>query len=148
MTIHLRRSTYKELDPISQMEKQPHARNFVDPIQLASHQELFRNEDVEYLSIVNAQGQLAGYFILVSEAEVQSVEFRRVLIDANERGIGQTAIAQMERYCREVLGAKRIWLDVYDDNTRGKHIYEKLGYTRFKSEARGERLLHFYEKSL
>ena len=147
MTIHLRRSTYNELDPISQMEKQPHARTFVDPIPLASHQELFRNQEVEYLSIVNAQGRLAGYFILVSEAEGQSVEFRRILIDANERGIGQSAIAQMERYCREALGAQRIWLDVYDDNALGKHIYEKLGYKRFKSEARGDRLLHFYEKS-
>ena len=54
----------------------------------------------------------------------------------------------MERYCRDALDAGRIWLDVYEDNAVGIHIYEKMGYARFKAERVGARRLFFYEKRL
>jgi len=74
------------------------------------------------------------------------VEFRRVLIDHNNLGIGQTAITEMEKYCKNNLKAKRIWLDVYQDNAIGKHIYEKFGYTIFKQQAEGERYFNSMKK--
>ena len=50
----------------------------------------------------------------------------------------------MEDYCRRVFNVPRIWLDVYDDNEVGKHIYQKLGYSQFQSEILSGRTLHFF----
>ena len=129
------------------MERQPHASKFINAIPLAGHQETFALEHIVYLSIEGQDGKLAGFIVLATE-QGNSIEFRRILVDENQRGIGQMAITLMEHYCQKNMGTTRIWLDVYDDNEIGQHIYDKLQYRRFKSERRGERLLHFYDKSL
>ena len=109
---------------------------------------LLTGDGAATLSIEDAAGAFCGFFILVKEGDSGTVEFRRILVDADKRGVGQAALAEMERYCREALGAARIWLDVFDDNAVGMHIYEKLGYRQFREEPAGERKLLFYEKSL
>ena len=89
-----------------------------------------------------------GYFVLVLEPESQSLEFRRISIDQSSRGVGQTAINEMERFCGDNFSVQRIWLDVYQDNVIGRHVYEKLGYKQFNEELREGRKLLFYEKTL
>ena len=89
-----------------------------------------------------------GYFILALETDQKAVEFRRIIIDENERGIGQEAIKEMESFCRTQLGTERIWLDVYADNKKGKYIYEKLSYERFKESKYGNRVLLYYQKNI
>lgn len=130
------------------MERQAHAQAFVNSSSVETHRRNFADKNIVYLSIENEVGRLAGYFILALEADRKTVEFRRVLIDEDERGIGQEAIMEMELYCKKQLGADRIWLDVYEDNQKGKHVYEKLGYKRFKEGKSGDRVLFYYEKSL
>ncbi len=144
----LRKSTYEELTAFCDIEKQVHAQAFINSSSLETHRKNFANKNIVYLSIENKAGSLAGYFILALEADRKTVEFRRIIIDENERGIGQEAIREMELYCKKQLAAKRIWLDVYEDNEKGKHIYEKLGYKRFKQGKYGDRVLFYYEKTL
>jgi len=148
MLINLRKSQYEELITFFEMERQSHAREFVNATPLAVHRKNFADDSVIYLTIQKADEKPVGYFILAIEEDRDSIEFRRILIDETQRGIGQAAITQMEEYCKNTLNATRIWLDVYEDNERGKHVYEKLGYKRFKTEEHSERLLYFYDKSL
>jgi RimJ/RimL family protein N-acetyltransferase len=35
------------------------------------------------------------------------------------------------------LRLERIWLDVYDDNARGRHVYERLGFVQEATFRRG-----------
>ena len=128
------------------MDLQPHARAFINGSDLVGHQKDFDNDDIIYLSIGNDGNELLGYFILVRVAGDTTVEFRRILIDQHRLGIGQIAIEEMENYCRDSLQASRIWLDVYEDNIKGKHIYEKLGYQYFKANDIDGRKLLFYQK--
>lgn len=144
----LRSASREELEVFDALDRQEHACKFINETGLRTHQKNYDDPRITYLSIENDDGVFSGYFILVKEEDTASVEFRRILVDKNTRGVGQAAIAEMENYCRQALGAQRIWLDVYEDNARGMHIYEKLGYTRFKQEAVGERQLLFYEKAL
>ena len=130
------------------MDRQDHASYFVTQTGLEAHQEYYDDPNITYLSIENSRGEFSGYFVLVVEPDAASVEFRRILIDENRRGVGQTAITEMENYCRKEFGVKRIWLDVYEDNAIGRHVYEKLGYQQFKEEVEEGRKLLFYEKSL
>lgn len=146
--VTLRESTYEELTAFCDMGRQAHAQAFVNSSSVETHRKNFADKNIVYLSIENKAGDLAGYCILALGADRKAVEFRRIIIDENERGIGQEAIREMERYCKKQLGAKRIWLDVYEDNQKGKHVYEKLGYQRFKEGKCGDRVLFYYEKAL
>ena len=146
--IKLRTARADELEILNRMDCQPHARRFVNQTGIETHTQYFNDPDIFHLCIEKGRGEFCGYFILVREGDSGSVEFRRILIDAGQRGVGQAAIEEMERYCRSELRAQRIWLDVYEDNEVGIHIYEKMGYKRFKEERVGERMLLFYDKQL
>jgi len=146
--ITLRPSHRRELSLFARMQAQAHASSFLTPKSLTQHQAQFDDPAITYLSIVldEQPDAAAGYFVLVDEDE--SIEFRRIVIDESHRGIGQAAIALMERWCVAQYGQRRIWLDVYDDNEIGKHIYQKLGYRQFSSVREDARLLLLFEKRL
>jgi RimJ/RimL family protein N-acetyltransferase len=146
--IRLRKSEAVELQVFVEMEQQSHASNFINSEDLETHQKNFADRNIIYLSIDKGDGRLAGYFILASNPGDRLVEFRRVLIDQDHRGIGQSAITAMEGYCRDELDCDRIWLDAYEDNARGRHIYEKLGYKRFKEGSYQGRKILYYHKDL
>ncbi|MEM7195111.1 MAG: GNAT family N-acetyltransferase [Pseudomonadota bacterium] len=146
--IRLRAATANELEIFDQMDRQPHARRFVLQTGIDQHRKNFRDPLITYLVVEDDSETLCGYFILVFEPENDSVEFRRILIDQSKRGIGQTAISLMESYCRKTWSASRIWLDVFEDNEVGCHIYPKLGYTFFGETDFEGRALKLYEKQL
>ncbi len=81
----LRKSTYEELTVFRDIEKQVHAQAFINSSSLETHRKNFANKNIVYLSIENKAGNLAGYFILALEADRKTVEFRRIIIDENER---------------------------------------------------------------
>ena len=146
--IRLRPSSREELDSFDAMDRQAHARDYVLQTGIETHRQYFDDPRITYLSIEDQRGEFCGYFILALENATGSVEFRRILVDQGRRGIGQQAIVEMERYCKRALNAERIWLDVFEDNEVGIHIYEKMGYTRFKQQRLDGRQLYLYEKPL
>ena len=129
------------------MDRQAHASRYVIQTGLDQHRQNFSNPAITYLAIERGD-DFCGYFILVLEQGGDSVEFRRILVDQHQRGVGQAAIVEMEKYCREQWNPKRIWLDVYEDNEIGRHIYHKLGYVPFSEEISDGRKLLFFEKQL
>jgi len=146
--ISLRPSTREELEILDAMDRQGHAREFVLQTGIETHRQYFDDPCITYLNIEDERGEFCGYFILVLEPETGSIEFRRILVDRHRRGVGQAAIIEMENYCKKTFAVERIWLDVFETNEIGIHIYEKLGYSRFKEELIDGRRLYFYEKAL
>lgn len=146
--IFLRPSKRDELEIFDEMDRQDHARNFVIQTGLKTHKKYFGDPNTTYLSIENSGGEFCGYFILVVEPDTESVELRRILIDREKRGIGQIVMTKMEDYYRNNFNVKRIWLDVFEDNEIGMHVYENLGYERFKEGLLEGKKLYFYEKAL
>ena len=145
--IEICRASSKQLHAFVEMERDDDTGQYILSTSLEQHQSSFSQTDITYLAILQ-HGELAGYFILVSEPDSSSVEFRRIVVAHKGRGIGQKAIPAMENFCARRLNCNRIWLDVYDFNARGIHLYEKLGYQRFdQSDFEGKRLF-FYEKTL
>lgn len=143
--IRLNPADETDLRYLKEIEMQSHVGDFIDATTIAQHIDRFHREDTIYLNIVNNDDAILGYFILVEESE-NRIEFARIVVDQNHRGVGQTAIKLMEQYCIENLQAKTIWLDVYEDNPVGIHVYEKLGYLRTSTADVNGRKLHFYEK--
>ena len=145
--IRIRESRAHELRAFVPMEADSDAVEFILPYSLARHREEFERDDIVYLSIFR-QHELAGFFILALEGDGNSVEFRRIVIADKGQGTGQQAILAMETYCRHRLKCTRIWLDVFEDNHRGRHVYQKLGYRQFdEGDLNGKKLLYF-DKSI
>ncbi|MEM7030790.1 MAG: GNAT family N-acetyltransferase [Chloroflexota bacterium] len=145
--VSIREATIVELSAFVKMEQAEDTAEYITAYDLETHQIKFQDPDIVYLSILH-EAQLAGFIILVLEADAMSVEFRRIVVSKRGSGVGQAAIKAMEAYCRNQLKRQRVWLDVFDFNQRGRHIYEKQGYTYFKREDYKGQLLLFYEKLL
>lgn len=144
----LRVSEFDELELFYQMEADEDTREFVIQHGLEKHQREFAKDDIVYLSIVDDQDKLLGYFVLALENDGRRVEFRRIVVKEKNQGIGRRAIKCMEDYCLEVIRAESIWLDVFDFNERGIHLYESLGYGYLRSEEYQGKSLRIYEKTL
>ena len=113
------------------------------------HKIFFHIDSIEYLAIINdVSDQLLGFFIRAFEPNNSAVEFRRIVIAEKGKGYGQKAIRTMEKYCIETHNTKNIWLDVFEFNKRGQHIYNKLGYQCVRSESYEGKTLKIYEKNL
>lgn len=145
--LDLRPMTPAELDIVCELELDPDTMPYILPTPRAQHRANMARDDMAYLSIYQAD-RFAGYFILVLDVDDVSIECRRIVIAEKGAGTGRRAMGLMEAYCRERLGRKRIWLDVFDFNQRGRHLYPGLGYRYIgDQEVDGKRLL-FYEKQL
>ena len=130
------------------MERQADAAGFILPNTLTDHRAAFDRRGVVYLAIEADDASLAGFILIAPEADGDSVEFRRIVIRDKGRGAGQQAIRLLEDWCREHLQCRRIWLDVFDFNARGRYVYEKLGYRQFDARDFDGKTLCFYEKRL
>ncbi len=144
-SIVLERASTEDAAVFAGLEQDRDVRPFIVAYDGARHLETMAAPDAIYLRILDRDG-LAGFMILVLDGDGESVECRRIVVARRGRGIGQEAIAQMERYAAEVLNRSRVWLDVFEENERARHLYEKLGYSRFGASELGGRRLLLYEK--
>lgn len=143
--IELSESTKDELALFCQWEQTDDTREFIIPYDLEQHLEEFAKKDVIYLSIL-LDANLVGFVILKLEDDLKSVEFRRIVVNEKGQGIGQVVLREVDRYCFDKLNKKRIWLDVFNFNVRGIHIYEKYGYQRIGEADFAGKKLFVYEK--
>ena len=144
--IKLRKSREDEISSFVEIENLNDTPDFIIPYSSEKHLTEIRKPNVVYLSIVSKDTML-GFIILATEDDSESVEFRRIVVASKGNGVGQSAIFEMERYCKDILKCNRIWLDVFEINKRGQHIYKKLGYKQFKTgEYNGKVLLCFSKK--
>ncbi len=145
--IEVRAARREELPLFTQMESADHARDYVGQSGLNEHDRMFEDEGYIHLTILSG-GEAAGFFLLVLENDGESIDFRRIVVSQTDSGIGQASITAMESWCRENTDRSRIWLNVYDFNRRGIHVYKKLGYRYVKSEKRDDKVLIYFDKPL
>lgn len=146
MVLELRKSVLSEASAFVEMECSSDTKGFVIPYSVEKHVSLIESNEVVYLSLYD-ENELSGFIILSQESQ-DTVEFRRIVVASKGKGLGQLAIKEMEQYCAEHLNCSKVWLDVFESNSRGIHIYQKLGYTQFKEALYEGRSLLFMEKML
>ncbi|HYN67272.1 MAG TPA: GNAT family protein [Ornithinibacter sp.] len=92
-----------------------------------------RNEQVDRLDLGiedAATGRLVGEVVL-NEVDLDSLSCNlRVLIgpEGRDRGLGTEAVGLATAHGIERLGLRRITLEVFEFNPRGRRVYEKVGY--------------------
>ena len=146
--VTIRKSNFRELKDISDMGSQNHVSNFLSGKTLEIHERDFDKKNIVYLSIINTASLLAGYIILELQNKTKSVQLKRILVSEHYIGIGQEAIIATEKYCVNEFKSRRLWLDVYENNLKAKHIYKKLGYKKFKNGIQEFKAVEYYEKNL
>jgi RimJ/RimL family protein N-acetyltransferase len=85
--------------------------------------------DARYLVSESDSGDLAAFAILRGLAETSgSIELKRIVVANPGQGLGHNMLAELLRIVFEDLRAHRLFLDVFDDNSRARHVYESLGF--------------------
>lgn len=144
--IELRESLKHEVTAFVDMENATDTSEFILPYTVEKHIAEMNQAGLIYLSIYDAD-KLTGFIILAID-DANEVEFRRIVVAVKGKGLGQAAMEKMELYCKTKLNCRRIWLDVFADNERGQHIYQKLGYKQFGNNKHNGRALILMEKRL
>lgn len=145
--IDLSYASEDQLSLFHALEQDEETAPYILPTTLEQHRQAFAREEIIYLSIQNG-ATLAGYFILALDSDGSSVELRRIVVGDKGRGTGQAAMRALETWCLENLRRRRIWLDVFDFNSRGRHVYSSLGYRFFEQRDFEGKALLFFEKDL
>ncbi len=92
-----------------------------------------RNDQPDRLDLAvedAASGTLVGEVVL-NEVDLGALTCNlRVLVgpQGRDRGLGTEAVELATTYGLEVLGLRRITLEVFDFNPRARRVYEKVGY--------------------
>lgn len=93
-----------------------HIRNLSDP-------------DRRYLVAVDQTGQSVAFVILAGlRSAARSIELVRIVVAEPGTGVGKPLLRKVVDLAFDDFGANRLWLDVFDDNTRARHVYQSVGF--------------------
>jgi diamine N-acetyltransferase len=149
----LRPAVAADVPQISAMERLVGVRDFVGQWSEERHLRTLASDDARYFVSESAPGALQAYAILrgIGDAS-RSIELKRVVVAAPGRGLGRRILKELMRIAFEDLHAHRMFLDVFEDNTRARHVYESLGfvYEGIMREAgeRGEQFISLHLMSM
>jgi diamine N-acetyltransferase len=116
----------EDIDRICNIEKQQENEQFITPYSKDRHIKVLINKDEQHLSVWDKESnELIGFMILAGlENSNLSLEFRRIVIQSKGRGLGRQCLRLVKHYCFEQLRFHRLWLDVFEDNSRAIHLYK------------------------
>lgn len=126
--VSLRRTVAGEIPRLMEFESSNN--QFVSEYSSEKHRSLLNDTDCLHLSVVRKNtDQLLGLVLLFGlDSRDKVLEFRRIAIHEKGAGYGREAIQIVKRICFEELGFHRLWLDVFDDNSRAIALYESEGF--------------------
>lgn len=146
--ITLADATEDQLEMFHTMEKDNATLPYIISYSIERHRQEFKRNDTVYKSVYDAQGALVGFVILILDPDGCSVEFARIVIAQKGRSYGSRAVALIDQVCRDELGRRRVWLDVFEFNPRAQHVYESWGYQFFGTRDYQGKILRLYEKEV
>jgi len=125
--VTFRSSTAEDLPFILTTEAQACQEGFVGQDDATTHRAWFDDPDVAHRVILR-HGQAVGYLILRGLADRhEAVEVKRLCLTERGDGIGSAVIAWLLPWAFNERGSHRVWLDVYEDNLRARHLYKRAG---------------------
>ena len=124
----LRRATPSDLPFLLEVEQRFSSQGLVHSDDGDTHQRKMNDADCAYF-IAEEQDAPVGYVVLRGlTAGNRSVELQRIAVAEPGRGHGRRALTlAIDKAFRE-FGAHRVWLDVFQDNRRARHVYQEAGF--------------------
>jgi ribosomal protein S18 acetylase RimI-like enzyme len=138
----IRTATEEDIFFIRTLEMDP-ANIYVHSWDEATHLANMADPAYHYLVAENAEGIPIGYALLV-ESEPTKVEWRRIIVARRGDGIGKAFMKAVLDDFFITRRTKTIWLDVYEQNDRARHVYRSIGFREVGEDLTtvpGERLV-------
>ncbi len=129
--IQLRLARAEDIAAILALERLPEYRTFVGNWTEDEHRMRMAGTDCRYLIAEPESGEVAGFAILRGLVSPhRSIRLQRIVVAKPDRGTGRQMLAGILNHVFRDLKAHRLWLDVFETNTRAQHVYERLGFRR------------------
>lgn len=130
-SMRLRVACPEDIPLIAAMERIPEYRTFVGNWPEDEHRERMASADCRYFVAAQESGELSGFAILRGlTSPHRSIRLQRIVVAIPGCGVGNTLLRGILDYVFQQLKAHRLWLDVFETNTRAQHVYESLGFRR------------------
>jgi diamine N-acetyltransferase len=127
--VFLRLGAPADLAAIIALERAPLAREFVGQWSEERHRATMADNDARYYVSETERRDLEAYAILRGLEETsRAIELKRIVVAAPERGVGRRILKELMRIAFHDLRAHQLYLDVFEDNARARHVYESLGF--------------------
>lgn len=125
----IRDAVAADIPAIYELEHRPEFKTFVGRWTKEQHKKAIADEDFACLVMESDAGDVEGYAILRGVAsEDRSIELKRIVVDAPGQGLGKKLLQFVAKRAFDEWGAHRLWLDVYETNSRAKQVYEAFGF--------------------
>jgi len=125
----LRPAVPSDISRIVALERTPHGRTFVGQWNEDGHLATLTGGDARYFVSETESGGLQAYAILRGFKEDSgAIELKRIVVATPERGLGRRILQELISVAFDGYHAHRLFLDVYEDNARARHLYESLGF--------------------
>lgn len=126
--VRVRAGTEEDLDWILAEEERAYAAEFAGLDPRETHEAMLDEEGTRYL-IAEKGGARAGYAIVRGiGSESRVLEIKRIVIASPGEGIGRFVLRHVITSAFDRWFAHRLWLDVYPENARARHVYQSLGF--------------------
>ena len=141
----IRPATPADIPAILAIEHLPQYRAFVGRWDAERHHAALTGPDARYFVMESDPGESASgasesgekaignidaYAILrgFAESPLSNIELKRIAVRTPERGLGRKFLSDLIRIVFDEHHAHRLFLDVFESNTRARHLYESLGF--------------------
>jgi RimJ/RimL family protein N-acetyltransferase len=126
--MRMRRAGVEDLPSLMDLERRNAELGFVGQDAESVHGARIASGDAAYF-LFEHDDVPAGFVILCGLASPhRCIELKRIVVEPPGRGFGKLALRLVLAEAFVQLGAHRVWLDVYADNTRARRAYRALGF--------------------
>lgn len=120
----------EDLDKIIEIENDKENSRFVYQWTKDRHIEAIKDENWMHITIKDKNNEnIVGYMLLDGiKSKHDTIELTRIVISDKGKGYGRQTIKIVKKLCFEKLACHRLWLDVYDYNTKAIKLYKSEGF--------------------
>ncbi len=125
----LRPAIPADIPRIIDLERLPESRLFVGQWSEERHQQTMAGGDARYYVREAEDGNIQAFAILRGLREnSRSIELKRIAVATPGRGLGRQILEELMCIAFNEIKAHRLFLDVFENNPRARHLYESLGF--------------------
>lgn len=126
-----RDATPADIPQICALERLPEFRTFVGSWPEAEHLRMLENPAVVYMVAEDQKGKVGACAILQGlGSEHRAVELKRLVVAIPNQGLGRKLLTRVVDRVFGEYRAHRLFLDVFVDNERARHVYETFGFRK------------------
>ena len=114
---------------IVELESRPQFAEHILRWDIRRHQDGMRDPDKRYYVTYGSDQSLTAFAIIAGvRSPHRNMELVRVLCADTGKGVGRAVLREVIDLAFDEIGAHRLWLDVFTDNDRARHVYRILGF--------------------